>query len=166
MLSRVRVKVSNRINGNSSVVGLEELQEENERLRESLSRLETENERLHQESTSNRIVLETFEGEAKLRQASEKNAGVFEDVPITLTGEEMLAMEEKAAQWCDDDELVDGECPIEPAISFGEALRDRAYWLVGLLTLQSCSGFILARNEALLANHPVSKSNKCYLLLH
>jgi Mg/Co/Ni transporter MgtE len=47
------------------------------------------------------------------------------------------------------------ECPIEPTISFGEALRDRAYWLVGLLLMQSFSGIILSRNEALLADHPV-----------
>lgn len=37
----------------------------------------------------------------------------------------------------------------------GEALRDRAYWLCGLLAMQSCSGFILARNELLLESHPV-----------
>jgi cation transporter-like permease len=47
------------------------------------------------------------------------------------------------------------ECPVEPTISFGEALRDRAYWLVGLLIMQSFSGIILSRNEALLADHPV-----------
>jgi hypothetical protein len=55
--------------------------------------------------------------------------------------------------WCDD-VLDDGTCPIEPTISFGEALRDRAYWLVGLLIMQSLSGIILASNEALLSNHP------------
>mmetsp|Transcript_4491 Transcript_4491/g.11282 ORF Transcript_4491/g.11282 Transcript_4491/m.11282 type:complete len:501 (-) Transcript_4491:1493-2995(-) len=55
--------------------------------------------------------------------------------------------------WCDD-VLEDGSCPLEPAVSFGEALRDRAYWLVGLLVMQSLSGIILASNEALLANHP------------
>lgn len=48
-----------------------------------------------------------------------------------------------------------GFCPTEPTISFGEALRDRAVWLVGLLVMQSLSGFILAKNEALLENHPV-----------
>lgn len=47
------------------------------------------------------------------------------------------------------------ECPVEPTVSFGEALRDRAYWLVGLLVMQSFSGIILSRNEALLADHPV-----------
>mmetsp|Transcript_15791 Transcript_15791/g.34188 ORF Transcript_15791/g.34188 Transcript_15791/m.34188 type:complete len:466 (+) Transcript_15791:61-1458(+) len=48
-----------------------------------------------------------------------------------------------------------GECPMEPNISFGDALKSRANWLVGLLAMQSCSGFILARNEVLLQNHPV-----------
>ena len=46
------------------------------------------------------------------------------------------------------------ECPVEPTISFSQALRDRAYWLVGLLLMQSFSGIILSRNEALLSNHP------------
>ncbi len=31
----------------------------------------------------------------------------------------------------------------------------RAKWLVGLLFFQSCSGFILSRNEILLQDHPV-----------
>ena len=46
-------------------------------------------------------------------------------------------------------------CPIEPDVTFGDALRDRAYWLCGLLAMQSLSGFILSRNEILLQNHPV-----------
>jgi len=58
-------------------------------------------------------------------------------------------------QWCDEVESDGGTCPIEPNLSFRDALRDRACWLVGLLVMQSCSGFILARNEALLQNHPV-----------
>lgn len=48
-----------------------------------------------------------------------------------------------------------GECPVEPNISFKDAMKSRAYWLVGLLALQSCSGFILSRNEMLLQDHPV-----------
>lgn len=48
-----------------------------------------------------------------------------------------------------------GECPMEPNITFLDAMKSRAGWLVGLLAMQSCSGFILARNEALLQNHPV-----------
>lgn len=47
------------------------------------------------------------------------------------------------------------QCPVEPTISFGKALRDRAYWLVGLLVMQSFSGIILSANEALIADHPV-----------
>ena len=48
-----------------------------------------------------------------------------------------------------------GECPVEPDVSFADAVRSRACWLAGLLALQSCSGFILSRNEALLQDHPV-----------
>jgi cation transporter-like permease len=48
-----------------------------------------------------------------------------------------------------------GECPLEPNITFLDAMKSRAYWLVGLLALQSCSGFILSRNELLLQDHPV-----------
>jgi len=53
------------------------------------------------------------------------------------------------------EEYEDGVCPIEPHLTFQDALRDRAYWLVGLLTLQSMSGFILQRNEELLQTHPI-----------
>ena len=48
-----------------------------------------------------------------------------------------------------------GECPIELTLSFVEALKSRANWLEGLLALQSCSGFILGRNEIILQDHPV-----------
>jgi len=120
---------------------------ENDMLRNSIRILEEENERLktfveeqHQKefegaavekvTTNQRIVLETFEGE-----------GLFE------------VEEDDSELWCD---VLDGEeCPIEPRTSFGDALRDRAYWLVGLLIMQSLSGIILSRNEMLLANHPV-----------
>lgn len=44
---------------------------------------------------------------------------------------------------------VDGDTP------FRDVVKDRAGWLVGLLVLQSCSSFILARNEALLESHLV-----------
>ena len=33
------------------------------------------------------------------------------------------------------EEYKDGVCPIELHLTFRDALRDRAYWLVGLLTL-------------------------------
>ena len=122
---------------------LDKLEEENARLKSKLEKVQAENERLHDQFNS-RIVLENFEGEF-FRPPPPSNEG-----PVTLTGEEMMG----ESLWCD--ELEDDACPVEPTVSFGEALRDRAYWLVGLLILQSCSGIILARNEALLANHPVS----------
>jgi cation transporter-like permease len=138
-------------NGKSEreAVVLQQLRQENDLLRVALQRAEAENERLHRHyDNGNRIILESFEGEGRFRRA---DGGVMSDIPMTLTGEEMLT--EEASQWCD--ELEDDACPLEPTISFGEALRDRAYWLVGLLIMQSCSGIILARNEVLLANHPV-----------
>jgi hypothetical protein len=126
---------------------LMQLQEENIQLRESLQRVQAENERLHMEF-DNRIIMETFEGEAKLRKYAEMT---HSNSSLTIA-EGMLGEEE--AELCSLDENA---CPLEPTVSFGEAFRDRALWLVGLLALQSCSGFILARNEALLTNHPVSK---------
>jgi len=38
-------------------------------------------------------------------------------------------------------------------ISFQEVIKSRAGWLVGLMVLQSCSSFILKRNEELLEDH-------------
>ena len=52
---------------------------------------------------------------------------------------------------------IKNACHVEPTVGFGEAMRDRAVWLVGLLVLQSASGIILAQNEALLEKHPVSE---------
>merc|ERR1711923_158894 len=40
-------------------------------------------------------------------------------------------------------------------INFNDLLRDRATWLIGLLFFQSCSGFILSRNELLLQKYPI-----------
>lgn len=94
--------------------------------------LEQENSRLKQE-LSTRIVIESFEGER-----------------LAFPG----GLDSNQEQWCDElDE--DGACPVEPGISFGAALKDRSTWLVALLLMQSASGFILAKNEALLANHPM-----------
>lgn len=129
---------------------LNRLRDENQILKEVVGQLENENDRLHKESAS-RIILETFEGEGRIRRAVQERK---ESAPFTLTSEEMLY--DDPSLWCD--ELEEDACPVEPTVSFGEALRDRAYWLVGLLAMQSLSGVILARNEALLANHPVSKS--------
>lgn len=138
-----------RIEAPPSLSEIERLRQENLELRQSLELLELENDRLHRNS---RIVLENFEGEGRLREIKEKwKDGSEKDLP----GEDPDIYNDPSL-WCD--ELEDGACPLEPTVSFGEALRDRAYWLVGLLVLQSLSGFILSRNEALLENHPFSKS--------
>jgi hypothetical protein len=153
------------------------LQQENEMLKAKLRNMESENQLLHREVT-NRIVLETFEGEGKLRRFSAPTPQHFATVtsadnalsPATVMGNEAalssaaatqsnsmwLDPSSEASMWCD--ELDDNNtCPVEPMVSFVEALRDRAVWLVGLLVLQSGSGLILARNEELLAHHPFSK---------
>ena len=85
-----------------------------------------------------RIILETFEGERRIAEFNDE----VDDEECVLVYDE------------DTDTMADS-CPIEPNIGFGEALRDRATWLVGLLILQSLSGIILSHNELLLANHPV-----------
>jgi len=121
------------------------LKSENNLLRDTIRQLEDENQRLKQRA--NKIVLENFEGERFFQDDIENQK--MEGVGITLTGDEIGQNE----LWCD--ELDGDECPVEPSVSFGEALRDRAYWLVGLLLMQSFSGIILSRNEALLADHPV-----------
>jgi hypothetical protein len=159
---------------------VDELELENQLLRQTIRQLELENDRL---SSQRRVVLENFEGEGRFRTRKQQpsfgvnmsNNGynypangelVEEDMMnfgITLTGEELTGdvattagmTDDEAALWCDALEMEDDSCPVEPTVSFGAALRDRAYWLVGLLVMQSCSGLILSRNEALLANHPI-----------
>lgn len=143
------------------------LQRENKLLKEKLKDLEEENQMLHYE-VAHRIVLETFEGEGKMRRFAELQQHQYDadtrsdsSPSLTWTGEDIMSESEQRLKtdpsiWCD--QLDDDEyCPLEPMVSFREALRDRAIWLVGLLIMQSCSGVILARNEALLTNHPVSK---------
>ena len=122
---------------------------ENELLRNTVRQLEMENERLRE--SSSKIVIETFEGEGRQRGVGDASwyDSLVDAEGITMSGAELEAV----PLWCD--ELEEDTCPIEPTISFLDAMRDRAYWLVGLLALQSCSGFILSRNEALLESHPV-----------
>jgi hypothetical protein len=103
------------------------LQKENEQLRESLRQMEIENGRLLHDAPS-RIILETFEGERKIRRAESMIEGG-------------VSMDDDSSMWCN--ALEDDACLVEPMISFSEALRDRTYWLVGLLILQSGSGIIL-----------------------
>jgi hypothetical protein len=133
-------------NQDVSQVDMSLLQEENDLLRDAIRNLKEENIKLKQRA--NNIVLESFEGEGRMFR---DRSSFGDDIGTTMTGDEKLG--DEAAMWCD--ELEDGSCPLEPTISFGVALRDRAYWLVGLLIMQSLSGIILIRNEALLADHPV-----------
>jgi len=125
---------------------------ENDLLRKTVRQLELENERLKQGSS--KIIIESFEGEGRGRQRIDEVAWYDSSSDFDTEVISMSSMElEEVPLWCD--ELDDDTCPLEPTISFLDAMRDRAYWLVGLLALQSCSGFILSRNEALLENHPV-----------
>ena len=118
------------------------LETENSSLRDMIKQLEEENENLkeiqHQQqeiqekqSTTRRnnssnnnnkkIILETFEGEH-----------MFDSLPNNNTNNMMMDMDgdnDDDELWCDS---LDGDtCPLEPTLSFGEALRDRAVWLVG-----------------------------------
>lgn len=72
---------------------------------------------------------------------------------LSTSSDDVCEYNEETNKWTSSNSL--DECPVEPNISFMDALKSRANWLVGLLALQSCSGFILARNEALLQDHPV-----------
>mmetsp|Transcript_40285 Transcript_40285/g.60427 ORF Transcript_40285/g.60427 Transcript_40285/m.60427 type:complete len:416 (-) Transcript_40285:227-1474(-) len=141
------------------------LQQENEILRESLQQLQQENRLLQQErgtateprsvakKESPKVIIETFEGEEELDAWYSNNT----DIAITATPTTTAFTTNDEDD--DDDELCDpydsDACPVEPDVSFTDAFKSRAYWLVGLLALQSCSGFILARNEELLQAHPV-----------
>jgi hypothetical protein len=135
---------------NGSQVPILQLYNTNQELRQKVEQLEEEV-RYLRTKVSTRIVLESFEGEN--RQASHR-AHENDDMVGGATGSSSMSFPDDTAMWCD--ELEGDSCPLEPMISFGEALRDRALWLVGLLLLQSFSGIILAHNEGLLTRHPVS----------
>lgn len=119
-----------------------DLQREVVELRDQVQHLLRANERLAAGTSPSpprpRLVLETFEGEAW--------DAASPPVPLPPGPEECAVSP--------DGSVGDG-CPLEPDVPFRSALRDRAAWLVGLLAAQSCSGFILARNEQLLQAHPV-----------
>jgi len=154
------------------------LKQENELLRKTITQLESENSKLQKMDLNRRknIIIENFEGEGNqlrdekwfVESSSAVGTNGTDGIPtgttatLTMTGDEIYSSSASPTgntmMWCDelsDDELEEGTCPIEPDVSFMDALRDRAYWLVGLLALQSCSGLILSRNEELLQSHPV-----------
>ena len=60
--------------------------------------------------------------------------------------------DESTDRWTSSNGMHD--CPVEPNVSFVDALRSRSNWLVGLLALQSCSGIVLSSNQSLLTEHP------------
>jgi len=140
---------------------LEMLQRENDFLKRQLQELAEDKERLERRVSSDTLIIETFEGE-------NYNAPVYDADGSRVRPLKWFQDDEDGAadsrimdryEECDltnyNGENGDDVCPIDPDVSFPDALRDRAYWLVGLLSLQSCSGFILANNEILLQRHPV-----------
>ena len=136
---------------------MEALQKENQELRAKMQTLQQENEQLQAKAKKaakqQRIVLENFEGEFSGK------ANVTDGMALALLdGDDM-------EEWCAA-QANPNACPIEPTVSFGEALRDRAVWLVGLLMFQSASGIILAQNEALLEKHPVSECSDAIYATH
>ena len=78
--------------------------------------------------------------------------------PLATSSEALLMENEELRQKVlmleDTIERTEGLC--EPLMGGGwaESLQSRATWLIGLLIAQSCSSFILADNEDLLATHP------------
>jgi hypothetical protein len=96
------------------------LQEENSLLRKTIRELELENERL--KNSASRIVIENFEGEGRLAPESIWFEGIGTHVSpeseqvdgITMSSEQMEASQQL---WCD--ELDNDTCPVEPTISFG-----------------------------------------------
>ena len=78
--------------------------------------------------------------------------------PLATSSEALLIENEELRQKVlmleDTIERTEGLC--EPLMGGGwaESLQSRATWLIGLLIAQSCSSFILADNQDLLATHP------------
>jgi len=139
------------------------LKQENEALRKKVMLLQQQNDKLGKRQRSiytatkerpPRIVIENFEEESsffqlKLRSkvvAGTNNNDDDDDDDEDDDDDDQCIFDEQTNSWI---------CPIEPNISFIAALHSRATWLVGLLALQSCSGFILSNNEELLQKHPV-----------
>lgn len=137
---------------------LQYLEDENKSLLHKISDLELEKEKLRISYAQQRIILENFEGDGSAiigENGEVLDSTWWEDDLLKATNEARIGSESVMSP-SDEECLIydDDACPIEPDVSFQDALRDRAYWLVGLLALQSMSGFILARNEELLQTHP------------
>lgn len=154
-----------------------DLVKENALLKQELETLKIENKRLQKEQNnlmknendfpqltpSTRIIMENFEGSADtdsprwfdddITENSEGGSENYVNDSALPLGNDTTDISASVA--LSNNNYDRNACPVEPDISFRDAFRDRAYWLVGLLCFQSCSGFILSRNEELLQNHPV-----------
>jgi cation transporter-like permease len=142
------------------------LKRENELLRAEVMLLQQQNENLRTRqrrssvsTTTNeqpppRLLIENFEEESDM--FFQLRLKVVADVNNNNDTDNNKNNDDEEDDQCIYDEQTNSWiCPIEPNVSFIDALRSRATWLVGLLALQSCSGFILSNNEELLQNHPV-----------
>ena len=116
-----------------------QLKKENQLLLETVQKLQDDNAALRRHEDEVSLMNQKQHGPLQVKTQSPPRI-----VLETFEGE--------GEEWCDS--LEEGACPIEPTISFGQAFRERAIWLVGLLVLQSLSGIMLSRNESLLTNHP------------
>ena len=151
---------------------LTRLRRENELLGERVRLLQQRNDELIKEKNDDasasppeqRIVIEDFEGES-LPWSSPEQLGRRAAADLTDEDDELGLSEFPDGSTTDSDEECDlydastgrwnDRCPVDgPGVTFLDAMKSRAIWLVGLLAFQSCSGFILARNEALLQDHP------------
>ena len=154
-------------NQNPESSEIDQIKRENEFLKQQIQELTDENKRLEKGIETSTLVLESFEGENARRQYDASGNPIlkwFEDeTDVGQDDFKILQIDDEGGPNsrankppdCETDLFGEEYCPVEPDVSFGDALRDRAYWLVGLLALQSCSGFILANNELLLQKHPV-----------
>lgn len=154
-------KIEEPSNGFSPLTKIAVLEQENEILRRTVSSLEHENSQLlgRQTEAAKQLVIENFEGEIPSFDVNGEEVEPWwdddsdtddNDVPaVTNDGAVSIASNVE----CDESE--EDACPVEPDVSFKDALQTRAKWLIGLLAMQSMSGFILARNEELLKAYPV-----------
>ena len=151
------------------------LQKENKLLQERLKLLQTQNDQLIKQqqqqidkvstmdtNIEQRIILEDFEGEGSLKSniiPTQQDNNNYDELglsngPNPESEDELCEYDDTSSKWTSS--ITGNECPVDgPSVTFFDAFKSRATWLVGLLALQSCSGFILSRNELLLQDHPV-----------
>jgi hypothetical protein len=155
--SRPRKNSHSNIEKSLAIKRTKQLQQENDQLKQTIQQLRKENRKLQQQqqytSQHPKVVVERFEGEKLKKKNSNKKTS--NDIENGSSSSHILETEMED-MWCDEPNLEDGTCPIEPDLAFCDALRDRAVWLVSLLILQSISGIILYKNELVLSNHPSS----------